>query len=359
MTFLQVEGSALAWPTMPEAQNGTDAFGRVPRPVFDPTSATLAALLPAPVVDPQASQAGAGPAFETIDTLRNRCDFDYAQHSIATPDGGAFTVSVFSAPRQERDLEPGYLFIHGGGLVAGDEFLVTDAIPTLAAHGGVLVSVGYRLAPEHPAPTALRDCYQALEWLVANAGQLGIDTKRIILMGGSAGAGLAAGVALLARDLQGPPLLGLLLNCPMLDDRCDSVSQQQFADVGTWSGRSNAQAWRVYLATERPAEGTEYVVPARARWLGGLPPMLITVSSCDPFRDEDVDFASRVWRDGGDCELYVSPGGVHGHESFAPTTAIGRNTLAVVAAWVARTLEPDDEEVVARTTTELERLGLV
>jgi acetyl esterase/lipase len=228
-------------------------------------------------------------------------------------------------------------------MISGCRF---DGVPTyieqMLKHGGTVIAVEYRLAPENPAPTPVEDCYAAVRWALENAERIGVDTRRFILAGGSAGGGLAAGVALLARDRQDPPLLGVMLECPMLDDRNDTTSIRQYDSLGLWNGRNNLIGWTALLGKNQGTDSVSaYDAPARAVWLGSLPPIHISVGSADAFRDEDVEFASAVWRDGGDCELYVLPGGTHGYEAFTPEASITAATLHSRSLWFDRILQSE------------------
>ena len=152
----------------------------------------------------------------------------------------------------------------------------------------------------------------------------------------------------MARDRQGPLVLGGLLDYPMLDDRTgmpdwqDSVSARQYPDDGTWPTSYNDVAWDAALGERRGTDlVTSYEAPARAAWLGGLPPLFISVASAEVFRDEDVAFATRVWRDGGDAELHVYPGGTHAME-FVNARWLAQGLTAARDLWVDRLLRPED-----------------
>ena len=244
---------------------------------------------------------------------------------------------------------PGPLFVslHGGGLVMGSRYSgLRTVVPWMRRYGGVVVSPEYRLAPESPAPTAVEDCYATVCWAVDNAAALGADPGRVVLVGASAGGGLALGVLLMARDRHGPRVLGALADYPMLDDRTGqedgSVSGLQYLHQGTWPSAYNNVAWEAALGQRRGTGAVSpYEAPARATWLGDLPPVFLSVASAEPFRDEVVALASALWRDGGVAELHVFPGGTHAMEEVS-TTWLARGLGAARDAWVERLLVPED-----------------
>lgn len=246
---------------------------------------------------------------------------------------------------------PWLLHLHGGGLVTGTAW--DDVVPLLdlaAEAGCAIASVEYRLAPEHRFPAALDDAWTALTWLVANAATLGLDPARVVVEGISAGGGLAAALALLARDRGGPPLAGQLLACPMLDDRNDSPSAVQMAGHGAWDRSANATAWQAYLGDAAGGpDVTAHAAPARATDLAGLPPAFLDVGSAETFRDEVVDYGKRLWRSGCAAELHVWPGGFHGFDYFEPTAVLSRHAREARRRWLQRVLRPVASEPVAAT----------
>ncbi len=271
------------------------------------------------------------------DTLLEGRAFADQEMQIPGPDGD-LTLSVFT-PEVHDDRPAAIFWIHGGGMVLGSRFVAVEALDAAAAVGAVVGSIEYRLAPDHPAPAPVDDCYAGLVWFADHAAELGVDPGRIILGGASAGGGLAAATALRVRDEGGPSLAGLLLCCPMLDDRMRTVAANQFADDIVWTRASNEFGWRSLLGDRAGTDDvTIYEAPGRATDLAGLPPTLIDVGSVDLFRDEDVAFASTIWACGGDAELHVWPGGYHGFELFAPTAALSGDAFEARRRWLARTL---------------------
>jgi acetyl esterase/lipase len=205
---------------------------------------------------------------------------------------------------------PAILHAHGGGFVAGSALRDDAAMRSLVRdHKAIVLSVEYRLAPESPFPAGLEDCYQALRWLHERADELHIDTQRIATHGVSAGAGLMAALALLARDRREFKICYQLLLAPMLDDR---TSNHGGAGKYVWTVNSNRFAWDSYLGAERRADVSEYAAPARARDLSALPKTFIAVGGIDLFADEDIRFANGLLQAGIETELHVYPGAYHG-----------------------------------------------
>jgi acetyl esterase/lipase len=201
------------------------------------------------------------------------------------------------------------------------------------------VSVEYRVAPEHPHPAPVEDCYAGLLWTAAHASELGFDPRRILIAGPSAGGGLAAAVALMARDRGGPALRAQMLMCPMLDDRNNTTSSLQIDGIGLWNRQSNLTGWTALLGASRGTEHVSpYAAPSRASNLGGLPPTFIDAGSMEVFRDEAVDYASRIWAAGGDAELHIWNGGFHGFDIVFPDAALSRAARSARKAWLARIL---------------------
>lgn len=222
-------------------------------------------------------------------------------------------------PRHVSAIRPALVYMHGGGHVSGFAESCDARCTQLAKElGCVVVSVDYRLAPETVFPGGIEDCYSALQWLYSQAKQLNIDPLRIAVGGESAGGGLAASLALLARDRAAVPICFQLLIYPMLDDRTGSATATVVnpnAGEFVWTAGSNRYCWTSLLGREPGGSDTSaYAAAARAVDLRGLPPAFIAIGALDLFVDESIDYAHRLIRAGVATELHVYPGAVHGFD---------------------------------------------
>lgn len=209
-----------------------------------------------------------------------------------------------------RSAQGAVLWLRGGGFVMGD--LDTEhpaAVMIARGSRAVVVVVGYRAAPEHRYPAALDDAYNALIWVSQHAAELGIDAHRIAVGGISAGGGLAAAVALRARDEHGPAICFQMLVQGALDDRLESWSARNFTDTPFNFREKMAAVWRHYLGS---APATPYAAPARATDLSGLPPAYVAAAEFDPLRDEDIAYAQRLLEARVSVDLHQWPGTFHG-----------------------------------------------
>jgi len=242
------------------------------------------------------------------------------------------------APADRTGRLPGVVAIHGGGFVIGDRTMYDGLFDRWCVDPGMVgVSVGYRRAPENPYPDPLEDCYRALKWTASNAEALGIDQSTIGLYGASAGGGLAAGLALLARDRGEVQVAFQFLQYPMLDDR-QTTPSSQLDDLYIWSRRSNAFGWTAYLGDLYGNDDVPgYAAAARAEHLSGLPPAYLCVGALDGFRDEDIGYAQRLLQAGVPTELHVLPGAPHGFEMMG-NSAIARQSTLNADAWIRRQL---------------------
>jgi acetyl esterase/lipase len=315
-----------------------------PPPPYDPEcGAVLAALPRFPPLTAEAIPAMRAGAVEymprpTNQELARGGAYTVEERTVAGPPGAPDVALIICRPAQAAARVPALYHMHGGGMITGTaRDALGDQLDLAESVGAALVSVQYRLAPETPHPGPVEDCYAGLLWTVAHAHALGIDEERIVLVGGSAGGGLAAALALVARDRGGPVLAGQLLMCPMLDDRNDSPSVHQMADGRMWKQADNEVGWTALLGDARGGpDVSPYAAPARAEDLAGLPPAFIDVGSADSFRSEDVDYAERIWRAGGVAELHVWPGGFHGFVGIAPSAGISTSAVAARAHWLRR-----------------------
>jgi acetyl esterase/lipase len=221
---------------------------------------------------------------------------------------------------------PGIYYIHGGGMILGSvEGEDPNATMICDQVSAVVVSVEYRLSPEHPHPAPIEDCYAGLVWMAKNAAELGVDPHRLAIYGASAGGGLTIGTALLARDRGGPALAFMMPIYPMIDDRNETASSHEITDIGIWDRAGNIEAWAWYLGGK---QADQYAAPARAEDLSGLPPAFIDVGTVDLFRDEDIAFAQRLMQAGVPTDLVVNPGSYHAAETFAPEAGLSRRIWA-------------------------------
>lgn len=264
-----------------------------------------------------------------------------AVHHRTAPatDGSNIGLVVFEPEDRTAQPLPCVVYFHGGGFVFGDAATDVRVPSALAASlDAVVVSVNYRLAPEHPFPTPFDDAFDALTW-VAGDNDLGIDPTRIVLAGISAGAGLAAAVALEARDTGGPAVIFQALDSPVLDDRLLTTSATEYIDSPLWNRQNGIDSWHHYLGADADRTATSaYAAPARATDLSGLPPAYIAVTSFDPLRDEGIDYAQRLTQAGVATELHLYPGTFHGSSGVFPQAAISQRIDADYTAAIRRAL---------------------
>jgi acetyl esterase/lipase len=258
--------------------------------------------------------------------------------TLEVPDGDAPGMRIHRPDTRRSDAA--LFWIHGGGLVIGgpvqDDRLCASTAREL---GIVVISVEYRLAPEHPFPAAHDDCHTAWAWVRENAAALDINPSRMVVGGQSAGGGLAAALVQRLHDAGGPQPIAQWLLSPMLDDRTAARRDLDAIRHRTWNNKLNRFGWRSYLATDAGSPTVPpYAVPARREDLAGLPPAWISVGDIDLFHDEDRDYADRLRAAGVDTTFHVVPDAPHGFETFAPDTDIVRDYLAAAQAWLRQAI---------------------
>jgi acetyl esterase/lipase len=252
-----------------------------------------------------------------------------ADRQVPGPAGAPdVAVRVYQPAERPANL-PALVWIHGGGYVLGSveqDDLFAQHIAVAAQC--VVVSVDYRLAPECPFPGPLEDCYAALKWLAAHSAELGVDPKRIAIGGQSAGGGLAAGLALLARDRAEVAVAFQLLIYPMIDDRNVAPASAALADTLLWNRENNRVGWNSYLGAAGRADVSPYAAAARADHLAGLPPAHISVGELDLFAQENIDYARRLLLAGVPTELHIYRGAFHGFDGIAPAAEVSQRFSA-------------------------------
>jgi acetyl esterase/lipase len=285
----------------------------LPRVTVGPRNLRLARLLMAAVVRPR-------------------------RDAVVVPLEPGVSVRVFR-PAKARSRTPALLWMHGGGYILGLAAQDDQICRQIADQTDIIVaSVEYRVAPEYPFPTPLHDCYAALSWL---AGQPDVDPRRIAIGGGSSGGGLAAALALLAKERGEIKPVLQLLTYPMLDDRTTTRLDIDQRPHRMWNVKSNRFAWRSYLG---PAHGdvSPLAAPARSDDLSGLPPAWIGVGTCDLFHDESVAYAERLEQAGVDCTLHVTPGAYHGFDVVERKASVSLAFSQSQMTALARALNSDE-----------------
>jgi len=260
--------------------------------------------------------------------------------SIPGPPGApAVTVRIYR-PEQRPALLPALLWIHGGGYMLGS-LDQEDILAKQFALAGecVIMSVEYRLAPEHPYPAPLEDCYAALKWLPAHANELGVDRFHIAIGGASAGGGLAAGLAILTRDRGELKIMFQLLIYPMINDYNITPANDILPETVFWTRENNRIGWRSYLGCEPGGDAIScYAAAFRATNLEGLPPAYITVGDLDLFAQEDIEYSRRLIEAGVPTELHVYPGGCHAFDMLVPDADISKRFTADIHRAIERAL---------------------
>ncbi|MGX6443604.1 alpha/beta hydrolase [Neobacillus sp. K501] len=242
---------------------------------------------------------------------------------IVGPDANPLPLRIYR-PKLSNECLPVLLWIHGGGYILGSIDDNDDLCMRFVKEANcVVVSVDYRLAPEHPYPAPIEDCYSALKWIADNAESLNIDANRIGVAGASAGGGLTAALTLLARDRQYPSLCFQMPLYPMIDDRNNTPSTNEIKEGFVWNQKTNEAGWKMYLGE---LSGTDhipaYAAPARAEDYRDLPYTYTCVGQLDPFRDETLTYVMKLAQAGVDVEFHLYPGCYHGFEGINPNADI-------------------------------------
>ncbi|WP_456265522.1 MULTISPECIES: alpha/beta hydrolase [unclassified Bacillus (in: firmicutes)] len=247
--------------------------------------------------------------------------------TIVGPNANPLRVRIYR-PKSMNESLPVLLWIHGGGYIIGtiegDDDLCMKFVKEANC---VVVSVDYRLAPEHPYPAPIEDCYAALKWIADNADTLNIDPKKIGVAGNSAGGGLTAALTLLARDRKYPDICFQMPLYPMIDDQNNTPSANEIKEGLIWNQKTNEQGWKMYLGEIYGTENIPaYAAPARAEDYSNLPYTYTCVGQLDPFRDETITYVTKLAQAGVDVEFHLYPGCYHGFEELNPNADISVQT---------------------------------
>ncbi|MEV3901587.1 alpha/beta hydrolase [Mycobacterium sp. NPDC050551] len=295
-----------------------------------------------PAVEQMSAEAARAAVAARRQAVTNIDDAAARDRVIDTP-AGSLGVRVYRPHGPGDPRRPGVVFYHGGGFVLCDIESHDGFCRAMARQtGSVVVSVGYRLAPEHPAPAAAEDAFAAFDWVTRNAPELGVDPRRIAVAGDSAGGNLAAVASILCRDRGTVPPLAQILLYPVIDPSCDSVSQRLRATGYSTTRAALQWYWRQYLGGTTLPEPAHLVAPARAASLAALPPAIVVTATLDPLHSEGVAYARRL-RDDGTAVLHRDFRGLfHGFltmMAFPPAVAarelLWSDMRALLAARVA------------------------
>ncbi|GGG07808.1 alpha/beta hydrolase [Paenibacillus abyssi] len=262
-------------------------------------------------------------------------------------DAQEMMVKIYEPAKREATQLPALLWIHGGGYVLGhpdtDDALCASLVQEAQC---VVVSPDYRLAPEHPYPAPIEDCYSALVWMRDAQEELHIDLSRLAIAGASAGGGLTAALALLARDRGGPAIAFQMPLYPMIDDRNITPSSHEITDKqAVWNRSNNLLGWSMYLGDHADGDISPYAAPSRAENLAGLPPTYTCIGELDTFRDETIDYVARLAQAGVPVEFHLYPGCFHGFEIFVPNAEVSQRCRNGYIKALVRVLNPNPVHV--------------
>ncbi|MCZ6829345.1 MAG: alpha/beta hydrolase [Gammaproteobacteria bacterium] len=270
--------------------------------------------------DPIQARAGIAEMSALMGDSIDETGVEIEDRNIPGPAGALEVPIRIYKPRDLSATTAGLLYIHGGGFVVGNlDSEHAGPVSVCRELGIVVVSTGYRKAPEDPYPAGLEDCYASLQWLHTNTEALNVDPARIAVRGGSAGGGLTASLVLLARDRGGPAICFQYLGIPELDDRLATVSMTEFTDTPLWNRPNAINSWKYYLGNDYSPGGENVpytAAPARASIddLRGLPAAYVSTMEFDPLRDEGIEYALKLLQAGVNVELHSYPGTFHGSE---------------------------------------------
>lgn len=301
----------------------------MPTSSFHPDLRSIAAVLPRGIVGAR--------RLRLMRALQRLGTPNRAGPGIEAVSLGPISLRLHRPAHAPSGPHPAILWIHGGGYVLGSAAQDDGLCRHLAsAVGAVVAAVDYRLAPEHPFPVPLQDCHDALVWLASRAD---VDRRRIAIAGASAGGGLTAALALLARERGEVRPVFQLLTYPMLDDRTTAGPSANERDLRLWNTSSNRFGWGAYLGSAPGGRGVSgLAAPARADDLSGLPPAWIGVGGLDLFAAEDMAYADRLRAAGVPCETLVVPGAFHGFDLIRPDAAVSRSFRSAQVAAIAAAL---------------------
>ncbi|MGJ6966958.1 alpha/beta hydrolase [Streptosporangium sp. G11] len=298
--------------------------------VLAPISAAMAGVIPPPVGDVAARRTALEGLIAHTDTAQpTPDDVTITDFEMATADGASILLRWYARTDTPARPGPAAVYLHGGGMILGHVGLFDGSVSRyVSASGTPILSVDYRRAPEHPHPVPVEDAYAALVWLHGHAAELGVDPARIAVFGDSAGGGLAAAVAILARDRVGPAIARQILLMPMLDDRT-LTPDPHLAPFVLWSWDDNRTGWQALLGEAAGGPDTPaHASPSRVADPAGLPPAYIEVGQLDIFRDESLTYALRLSQAGVPVEFHLHPGVPHEFEGIAFTTDVARRVIA-------------------------------
>ncbi|MXM68669.1 alpha/beta hydrolase fold domain-containing protein [Streptomyces sp. HUCO-GS316] len=298
--------------------------------IFAPMAAAMADMTPPQVGDVAGRRAALEGLIAHSDTAQPApADVTITDHHLLTADGEQILLRWYTKQGTPSEPGPAAVYFHGGGMILGHVGLFDGSIARyVSASGTPILSVDYRLAPEHPHPTPVEDAYAALVWLHEHAVELGVDPARIAVFGDSAGGGIAAAVSILARDRQGPAIAQQILLMPMLDDR-NLTADPQLTPFMAWSWDDNRTGWGALLGDAIAGPDVPaHAAPARVADPAGLPPAYIEVGQLDIFRDEDLTYALRLSQAGVPVEFHLHPGVPHEFDGIAFTTDVAQRVMA-------------------------------